>query len=162
MVTWRYEVWVLIRRETGMRRYRKYRIARQRYECEIRRCNSSAFKLQCAYTQIVRSRANDAQNRLNRLICPRWFDSSRLSAMTIVPIRAVDYARRNRLPFAYEDPLCSGQVRRDHADVGEKILQCGPRLRSLSIGIPDLRDRNTCTNVYRPLVDTGLLSHVPG
>lgn len=105
-----------------------------------------------ACTQIARSRANDAQNRLNRLICPRWFDSSRLSAMTIVPIRAVDYARRNRLPFAYENPLCSGQVRRDHARiVGEKILHCGPRVRFVSIGIPDLRDRNTCTNVGRPV-----------
>lgn len=92
--------------------------------------------LQCCacIAEIARSRANDAQNRLNRLICPRWFDSSRLSALTIVPIRAVDYARRNRLPFAYENPLCSGQVRQDYAGVGEKVLHRGPRVRLASIG----------------------------
>lgn len=75
--------------------------------------------------------------------------------MTIVPIRAVDYARRNRLPFAYENPLCSGQVRRDHADVGEKVLHRDARVRfdrdSGFVG-----PKHVYTNVYRPFTDAGL------
>lgn len=62
-------------------------------------------------------------------------------------IRAVDYARRNRLPFAYENPLCCGQVRRDYADVGEKVLHRGPRRTLRYDWDSGFAGRNTCTDV---------------
>ncbi|KYQ54864.1 hypothetical protein ALC60_06205 [Trachymyrmex zeteki] len=60
-----------------------------------------------------------------------------------IPALMQNTYKRNRLPFAYENPLCSGQVR-----------------SFASIGILDLRNRNTCTNVYHPFTDMGLCRHI--